>query len=274
MRNTLESELPLLSLIHEPEHLITYSKENSGYFADIASPVEPNELQGNEIFMASTIRLLLDRQDVVRALDIGGMLGASFVRIASQFPEEIAQGRLQIIVTNLEPDFTIICGIAEAKRRLFIHTNWDAIVDLWQKDKIQRVSLQDWGKKLILASMEEITFLENNHHLVTYRSGVDTLQLPETLTHKGDIIHERLGGFHHHKNKERVLPALQKVLRPESGIIMTTTEIDSYLFVRDDHQQFERMRLRYLGQLPGEYWLYGRPEAIDIKNLTTLVQME
>lgn len=250
------------SLAREGSHLSsTYSIENSGYFADIMhSRVEPHRLQGNEIFASDTISKLLEKQETLTVVDIGGMLGTSFVRIANQFPQEIDSGRLHMIVTNLEPDFTIEKGIAEAKRRYLVQTHWGDIVALWQSSQIPGFSMEFLMKqknKLLLETPEEIEFLEQNNHRVSYRSGVDTLDLPSVVSEPVDIVHERLGGFHHHKTKWGIMQAVGQIIRPQTGIIMTTTEL-RYL---PDYYGMRKKGLTFLTQLPAIYHVYGMPEA-------------
>jgi len=242
---------------------------NTGCFADVnPSHVESNRLQRNEILVANAIENLLNRQDTVRVLDVGGMLGSSFVRIASTFPQEVASGRLHMIVTNLEPDFTITAGIAEAKRRIAIHDHWNEIVHLLMQtpgnaETLDGLSAKD--KRCFMSRWEDIAFLENNHQLVTYVSGVDTMDLPQTLMavdpiFQADIIHERFGGFYHHPDRHNVLSAVARVINPTTGSIMTTTPIDSIIFL----EGFERliaMGICSLGHPSGGYWLYGMPKS-------------
>lgn len=257
---TPEAESNLAVLIKEPAHLTTYPVTNSGCFAEgLPYSTEANVLGPNEALFKMAIHALLNQQDVVRAVDVGGMLGCSFVRIAREFPQEIAAGTLQMIVMNREPDFTIEAGIAEAKRRINIHNNWNEIVRLFTKTSADRKflhQLSNNGKDCLLARQEDIEILENYYTLVTYMSGVDTIDLPQAI----DLIHERLGGLYHHPDHHNVLSAIARVINPATGSIMTTTPINMKIF-HEGFAQLTAMGLRLFGQPPGGYWLYGMPKS-------------
>ncbi len=279
MYSSPEAEPALAVLAKEPAHLATtYLVTNSGCFAESLPYVtETNRLLPNETRVANAIRALLDHQDVVRAVDVGGMLGYSFVRIASEFPQEVAADRLQMIVTNVEPDFTIAAGIAEAKRRITIQDHWKEIIQLLTQTpgNIELLhSLNSKGKGSLLPRREDIEFLENNHQLVTYISSVDTMQLPQALAMRYpphgtiDIIHEKFGGFYHHPDHHNVLSSVAQIINRQTGTIMTTTPIDSILFL-EGFDRLVDMGLHYVGQAAGGYWLYGMPKSPMASTMST-----
>src|SRR3989338_4624669 len=98
---------------------IWYRQFSSGLFPDALRTIATDrpELVGMEQTIAGEIGERLKSGRAVNALDLGSMLSASWIAIATHFREEIGQGRVRMIATNAEP-FSVEQSLAYARNRL------------------------------------------------------------------------------------------------------------------------------------------------------------
>lgn len=204
-----------------------YPCYNSGFFRGAERHLaDPVRLTFDEKLVASEIANRLEEtQREVVALDLGAMLGASMIAIATQFQENIASGQLHMIATNKEAGVTPRRVLEEATRRL---QKFDS-PEGWEEARNNAKTEDQWiavqRNRPFIPDHASIGFLAAYAPLVQSVDGVDTLQLPGLLDAFGlqqiDVVHERFGGLYHHHSKKAAIATVTRSLRPETGVLVT-----------------------------------------------------
>jgi hypothetical protein len=214
----------------------TYYAHNSGFFADAFRTIGEKlpALKGTEIDFANEIKTRLPNQETVTAVDLGSMMAASLIAIAANFREEIATGKLKLVATNLEPDFTPQKAIREARYRLKKYptpTAWNRHLANVERIGHDTAFKENLREKPLIFDQETIDFIAEHKPLVKFISGVDTAKLKSRLWLENmpgaDIIHEHTAGIFHHPNQIEAVKSLAETLLP-NGILLTTQAINSY----------------------------------------------
>jgi hypothetical protein len=235
--------------------IITWTHFNNGVFGGgthaelelgTISEIEFNPI---ERFTIRALARYLERGQPVKLLDLGGLYSLSLVAIGKFFDGHSTSGDLRLISTSLENNFTIENALSDAKRRL---DNIHEYLELIKIDPNKLSTDKRYQHALALSHSQpilnrgELAFLQENHHRVTYVSGVDTLHLPDIVEKtfgkqsRIDIIHEHYGGLEHHEKKRHAAQAVINSLSP-GGLILSHA-LKAYFLSEDDMLVWDRTR--------------------------------
>lgn len=242
---------------------IPYRRFLSGGFGELTHP----ELAHGELVLtdietriASEIQQQLQHQDVIRFVDFGSMLALSTTVLAWKYQQEVMSGHLQIFAINKEPQFNPEAGIAEARRRIRLRSEYERL------SRIVEASTNGNNDDLaeIIASFRpiiqtaEVDFLAHYYPLVQFISGIDTLNVPHVLGNREgygafDIGHEYFGGITHHVAPWVAFDKLIREINPVTGMFFC--HIPPSLIIN------KSMNVTKLPDNDGDrdtYWVYSR----------------
>lgn len=259
----LESLISHVKDIPDIEPIVhTYPLYNSGRFGGWPSehdaqsdPLEPNHIEHIAI---NHLAHALETHEHVTALDLGAMSAFSLAYIGETLRNAYDAGRLTLIATNMEA-FSIHSALAESQRRLN-HSNVFSLLSYELADNPHYKKSNEFMDLLTslrpIHSREELAFLEQTAHRVSYVQLDDTRLLPQLLQsqYQGtalQLVHEYYAGFEHQprQNLESAAEAVRQTIEP-GGIILT----HKHLPIRD-------MRVQSPKNMhdPRSYYIYTKP---------------
>lgn len=122
------------------------------------------DLRSMELFLAGHINSLMAvKTDPILVMDIGGMAGLSWVRLAKHFEKEVKEGRIAFVVTNLihSPEKNVnLGGRLNQEEKSFIDKNHDLVhFQIAKPSEFRKieVTLPD-GRKVKLGGQVDIAF--------------------------------------------------------------------------------------------------------------------
>lgn len=178
----------------------------SGFFADAKRSLVPGtrpELVGTEKLVAADIEHRLSRgRGSVLFVELGGQAGASSAVLSEWFTRDIRRGRLTVMVTN--------------------HERRSGVQILRASERVMKQSKRSAE---IIPDMDTAMFIREHMHLIDWRSGVDTIRLPQLTSAYGgaDVIHECMAGLFFHPDRPRAFQAVTAALKPGGALFTRET---------------------------------------------------
>lgn len=198
---------------------------------------QPVRLLPAEQYGAALIAGLLESTECVQVIDLGGRMGLTLKIYDELFSSYVANGRLQLIVTNHE-QFSIEHELAEAARRLELREQYSEEIaaleaaDVIGDDALLKITLQ--YKQVV--SPGELSFMQRPGR-IRYVDKFDTLHLASDFPIGSvALIHEHIGGIRHHNTQLGALAAIFETLHPVFGVLMTTANIEHTQVFKYYHQ--------------------------------------